>query len=33
MASWPQDGNALEVLIASADSDLYRHKERIKSAA
>jgi diguanylate cyclase (GGDEF)-like protein len=31
MASWPQDGNALELLIASADSELYRQKERIKA--
>jgi diguanylate cyclase (GGDEF)-like protein len=33
MASWPQDGDALELLIASADSALYRQKERMKPAA
>ncbi|MBI3608765.1 MAG: diguanylate cyclase [Nitrospirae bacterium] len=33
MASWPQDGDALELLIASADSELYRQKERLKPAA
>lgn len=29
MASWPQDGDAVESLIARADSDLYRFKARV----
>ena len=33
MASCPQDGDVLDRLIASADSELYRQKGRIKTAA
>lgn len=31
MASWPQDGEAVEALIAKADSNLYRFKARPRS--
>jgi diguanylate cyclase (GGDEF)-like protein len=32
MASWPQDGNGIEALIARADSELYRFKARARAA-
>jgi diguanylate cyclase (GGDEF)-like protein len=32
MASWPQDGDGIETLIARADTDLYRFKARARSA-
>ncbi|HET8760304.1 MAG TPA: diguanylate cyclase [Nitrospiria bacterium] len=32
MASWPQDGDGIETLIARADTDLYRFKARARVA-
>jgi diguanylate cyclase (GGDEF)-like protein len=32
MASWPQDGDGIETLIARADTDLYRFKARAHAA-